>query len=217
MIIQTAQFESFEWRDGILNHVHAKFHLRCVIWIEQFKRQSGGVFQWRISQITQQNCRMNALTSKLLIWGAELRDLLTTSAYIPHTAYVQKHRKHKLRACLTGRILRHAPRHLLPLWNAKLQIQSLMWTLRNSNILQLLLSLCTLHNSNCAIQTIIQIAPFCSRVKNSHYFLQFCRRWILDSEKHPKKDLLSGKLQPDASHAQIDSGNWNQSLFHAMR
>ena len=40
-----------------------------VIWIAQFKWWSGGVFQWRISQIMQQNCRMNALTSKLWLGG----------------------------------------------------------------------------------------------------------------------------------------------------
>ena len=43
-------------------------------------------------------------------WGAELLDLLTTSAYIPHAAYVQKHRKRELRACLIGRVPRHDPR-----------------------------------------------------------------------------------------------------------
>ena len=39
-------------------------------------------FQLRISQITQRNHRMNAVTSKLWFGGAELSDLLTTSAYI---------------------------------------------------------------------------------------------------------------------------------------
>ena len=38
-------------------------------WIAQFKCWSGGVFQWLISQITQRNCRMNALTSKLWFGG----------------------------------------------------------------------------------------------------------------------------------------------------
>ena len=51
---QSAQFEwSFELRiisnDGILPRVYAKY----AIWIAQFKWWSGGVFQWRISQITQ--------------------------------------------------------------------------------------------------------------------------------------------------------------------
>ena len=34
----------------------------------QFKWWSRGVFQRRISQITQQNCRMNALTSTCKLW-----------------------------------------------------------------------------------------------------------------------------------------------------
>ena len=44
--------------------------------------------------------------------GAELSDLLTTSAYmyILRAAYVQKHRKCELRACLIG----HVPRHSSP-------------------------------------------------------------------------------------------------------
>ena len=41
------------------------------------------IFQWRISQIMQRNCCMNTLNSKIVIWGAELRDLLTTSADKP--------------------------------------------------------------------------------------------------------------------------------------
>ena len=41
---------------------------------------------------------------KIVIWGVELSDLLTTSAYIPHAAYVQKHRKCELHACLIGRV-----------------------------------------------------------------------------------------------------------------
>ena len=91
-----------------------------------------------------------------MIWGAELRDLLTTSVYIPRAAYVQKHRKYELRACLIhGRV----PRHLLPLWNAKPQIRSLVCTLRNS-IITITSLVCTLRNSNCAIRMIIQIVHF---------------------------------------------------------
>ena len=40
-----------------------------VIWISQFKWWSGGVFKWRMSQITRRNRRMNALTSKLWFGG----------------------------------------------------------------------------------------------------------------------------------------------------
>ena len=88
--------------------------------------------------------------------GAELRDLLTTSAYIPRAAYVQKHRKCKLRACLIG----------FSRWNAKSQIRSLMCTLRNSNIAITSL-VCTLRNSKCAIQMIIQITHFALVSKQS--------------------------------------------------
>ena len=48
--------------------------------------------------------------------------------------------------------------HLLPLWNAKPQIRSLVCTLRNSNITVTSLK-CTLCNSNCAIWILIQIMP----------------------------------------------------------
>ena len=65
-------------------------------------------FQLRISQITQQNHCMNALTSKSWIWGAELSDILTTFTYIPSAAYVEKHRKCELHARLIGRVPRHS-------------------------------------------------------------------------------------------------------------
>ena len=58
-----------------------------VIWIAQSKWWSGGVFQWRISQILQRNHRMNALTSKLWFgrWSyMYVYDLLTASANEPH-------------------------------------------------------------------------------------------------------------------------------------
>ena len=88
---------------------------RCVIWNAHFKWQSGGVFKL---------CKS---CSKFTVWipwplnrdfffffffgggggGVELSDLLTTSAYIPRTACVKKHRKCELRACLIGRVPRH--------------------------------------------------------------------------------------------------------------
>ena len=65
---QSAQFEwSFEWR--YFGPCVRKIIPRCVIWIAQFKWRSGGVFQWRISQITQRNRCMNAFTSKLWFGG----------------------------------------------------------------------------------------------------------------------------------------------------
>ena len=134
---------------------------RCVILIAQFKWRSGGVFQWRISQITQWNCCMNALTSKLWFGGAELRDFLTTSANIPHAAYVQKHRKRELLACLIGRVPRHEP-HIFSrsgMLNRKFSLSCVHCTLRNSNIAITSL-VCILCNSNCTIQMVIQIVHF---------------------------------------------------------
>ena len=111
-----AQLEwSFEW--WYFGPCVRKITLQCVIWIVQFKWWSRGIFQWRISQITQQNNCMNALTSKLWFGGRatctciHVRDLLITSAFIPRAAYVQKHSKRELRAtCLIGRVPRHEPR-----------------------------------------------------------------------------------------------------------
>ena len=51
------------------------------------------------------------------------------------------------------------PDILLPLWNAKSQIRSLVCTLCNSNIATTSL-VCRLHNSKCAIQMIIQFTHF---------------------------------------------------------
>ena len=68
ILIWVAQFEwSFEWRYFL--PCVCKLTSRCVIWNAQLKWRSGGIFQWRISQITQQNRRMNALTSKLWFGG----------------------------------------------------------------------------------------------------------------------------------------------------
>ena len=52
------------------------------------KSQFRGVFQWRISQITQRNCSMNALTSKLGFGEAELRDLTTPPPPPPHKLHI---------------------------------------------------------------------------------------------------------------------------------
>ena len=62
-----SNYASFEWR--YFGPCVRKFASRCVSWIAQFKWQSGGVFQWRISRITQRNRRMNALTCKLWFGG----------------------------------------------------------------------------------------------------------------------------------------------------
>ena len=58
------------------------------------------------------------------------------------------------------------PDILLPLWNAKSQIRSLVCTLRNSNIAITSL-VCTLHNSKCTIQMIMQLRTLLS-CENSH-------------------------------------------------
>ena len=68
IIIWIAQFElSFEWR--YFGPCVCQITSWCVIWNTQFKWRSGGVFQLRISQITQGNRRMNALTDKLCFGG----------------------------------------------------------------------------------------------------------------------------------------------------
>ena len=79
-----------------------------------------------------------------MIWGAELSDLLTTSAY--NTMRCTCYRN-------TGNVngtdwqgTQTQPRLISPLSNAKLQIRSLVCTLRNSNIAITSL-VCTLHNS----------------------------------------------------------------------
>ena len=76
-----------------------------------------------------------------MIWEAELSDL-TTSAYIPRTAYMYRSTGNasSMHVWLAG-----YPDILLPLWNAKSQILSLV---------------CALRNSKCAIQMIIQIMLF---------------------------------------------------------
>ena len=58
------------------------------------------------------------------------------------------------------------PDILLPLWNAKSQIRSLVCTLRNSYIAITSL-VCTLRNSKCAFQMIIQITQFALMWKQS--------------------------------------------------
>ena len=68
-------------------------------------------------------------------------------------------------------------------WNAKSQIPSLVWTLRNSNIAITSL-VCTLRNSKCTIQIIIQIMHFALVWKQS---ILFC---IVNKKLH----LLSGIL-----------------------
>ena len=89
--------------------------------------------------------------------GAELSDLLTTSAYIPRAAYVQKHRKCELRACLIGRV----PRHSSPAG-----MQNPKFSLCIIQISQLLLLCVGLH---CVIQ-------------NAHFELKFKIRTLLSCE-----------------------------------
>ena len=67
---------------------------------------------------------------------------------------------------------------VLPLWNAKSQIRSLVCTLHNSNIAITSL-VCTLRNSNCAIRMIIQITH-CALVWNSLCWLCDHDHWSVD-------------------------------------
>ena len=101
---------NFNSKDGILDRVYAKLH--CDASFEMRISNDGPeVF----SSYASRNSR-----SEITVWmpwplnrdlgggGAELSDLLATSAYIPRAAYVQKHRKCELRACLIGRVPRHS-------------------------------------------------------------------------------------------------------------
>ena len=89
-----------------------------------------------------------------MIWGVELSDL-TTSAYTARCImYRSTGNASSMHVWLAG-----YPYILLPLWNAKSQIRSLVCTLRNSNIAITSL-VCTLRNSKSAIQMIIQITHF---------------------------------------------------------
>ena len=152
---------------------------RCVIWNAHFKWRSGGVFKLHISQITQGNHCMNALTSNRDFYffifflgggGAELSDLLTTSAYIPRAACVQKHRKCELCACLIGRVPRHSfpagmqnPKSGLSCVHCIIQISQ--WFVLSCVHCIIQISQWLLSCVHCLIQMIIQIYALCSRVK----------------------------------------------------
>ena len=79
----------------------------------QFKSRSRGVFQLHISEITQRNrlwmpWSLNCDLAGGATWPS---NHFWSSAYIPQrAAYVQKHRKRELRACLIGRVPTHEPR-----------------------------------------------------------------------------------------------------------
>ena len=152
IIIWIAHFElSFEWR--YFGPCVRQMTSRCVIWNGQFKWRSGGVFQLRISQTSQRNRRMNALTSKLWVGGAELRDLLTTSAYRPiqRAAYIYRSTGNasSVHIWLAG-----YPDIFLPLRNAKPKF-GLSCVHCIIQISQLLLSC-----EHCVIRMIIEIAHF---------------------------------------------------------
>ena len=85
-IIWITQFEwSFElWYFGARV---SKITSQCVIWNAQFKWRSGGVSQLCIDLSNHAvKSPYECLDLKIVIWEAELRDLLTTSAYIPRVA-----------------------------------------------------------------------------------------------------------------------------------
>ena len=148
---KSAQFEWFELRnlndhsnDGILDRCVRKITLRCIIWNAQFKWRSRGVFQLRISQITQRNRCMNALTSKLWFGGRSYVTFKPLPPIYRALHYVQEHRKRKLCVCLAG--YPDMNEAFLLLWNAKPQFRSLVCTLRSSNIAIASL-VCKLRNS----------------------------------------------------------------------
>ena len=59
--------------------------------------------------VPPRNRRMNALTSNLWFGGRAMWPSNHFRLYIQGTAYVQKHRKRELHACLIGRVPRHEP------------------------------------------------------------------------------------------------------------
>ena len=125
---------------------------RCIIWNAHFKWRSGGVFKLRISQITQRNHCMNALTSKSWFGGGAKWPSNHLRLY---TARCMCTEAQEMRApCMFD----WQGTQTFSRWNAKSQIWSLVC---NSNITITCTSLvCTLRNSKCAIQMIIQNTHF---------------------------------------------------------
>ena len=72
---------------------------------------------------------------QIVICGVELSDLLTTSAYIPCAAHVQKHRKCELRACLIGRVPRHSSPALSRMLNPKFGLSCVHCVIQISQLL----------------------------------------------------------------------------------
>ena len=84
----------------------------------------------------QRNHRMNALTSKLWYGGAELHCMWPSNHFRLYTArcIVCTEAQETRAPCMFDWQGIHTwATYLLPLWKAKLQIQSLVCTLRNSN------------------------------------------------------------------------------------
>ena len=144
--------------DGILDRVYANLCRDA-----QFKWRSRGIFQWRISQAAKMPWPLDCDLGGGGMWPSN-HFLLYTARCICRDA------QETWAPCMfdwQGTQTRAT--HLLPLWNAKPQIWSLVSILRNSNIAVTSL-VCTLRNSNCAL---------CSRVKWWHgtYLL----RWWHDT------------------------------------
>ena len=133
------------WTVCMQNYI-AMHNLNCAIQIS-------------LSQITQGNCPINALTSKLWFWGG--RAQWPSNHFRLYTTRCICTEAQQTRAPCTfdWHGTRTRATHLLPLWNAKPQIWSLVCTLWNSNIAITSL-MCTLRNSNCTL---------CSRVKTVLY------------------------------------------------
>ena len=164
IIIWIVQFElSFERR--YFGPCVCQITSRCVIWNAHFKWRSGGVFQLCISQITQQNCCMNALTSKLWFGGGAT---WPSNHFHLYTARCICTEAQEMRAlCMFDWQGTQTFFSRSGMLNPKrAQIRSLVCTLLNSNITIKSL-VCTLHNLNCAIRMIIQIAHFAFAWKQS--------------------------------------------------
>ena len=94
----------------------------------------------------------------IVICGAELSDLLTTSAYIPHAAYDCKEAQEMRAPCMFDW---QGTQKFFSRWNAKSQIRSLVGTLRNSNIAILSCVHCVIQNAHFELKFKIRNMPSC--------------------------------------------------------
>ena len=135
-----------------------------------------------------------------MIWGAELSDLLTTSAYIPRAGCVQKHRKCELRACLIGRV----PRHSSPagMQNPKFGLSCVHCVIQIS---QLLLSCvhCVIQNAHFELKFKIRTLPSC---ENSLISCSYFRTENISVRKSIVSFILNRRAAPNKNPCKLSGG-----------